>query len=229
MSNRFFQRRSIWWPTLSGWLLLTVIAVMPMVFWGIQGEAFLATTDRRPAEVLVVEGWIGHEGILAAKAEFDRGGYQFVVTSGSESASDWDGRRWNYANGAGDLLVEMGVPPERVIKAPAEDSKSQRTFSMAVAVRDALIGHGVRPANLNVFTKAAHARRSRLVYAKVLPSGTNVGVIAWSPREDLAGPWWKSSSRALTLLKESVGYIFELVLNSGRTSNSKVVASRRSE
>lgn len=220
MALTLFQRRSLWWPTLSGWLVILILLVVPMTFWGIWGEAFLATTDRLPAEVLVVEGWIGREGIVAAKAEFDQGGYHYVVTAGSDSASDWDGRKWNYANGAGELLIQLGIPAERVIKAPAHFTLSQRTFSMAVAVRDAMTERGLRPAKMNIFTKSAHARRSRLVYAKVQLPDTQVGVIAWTPEEDSTGPWWKSSNRALTLLKESVGYAFETVLNSGRRSNS---------
>ena len=219
---RVFSRREIWWPTCFGWLLAAVLAIAPLVFWGIEGEAILAVTDRLPADVLVVDGWIGRAGIVAAKAEFDRGGYRYLVTAGSESESDWDGRKWNCADGAGDLLLQLGVPSEKVIKAPAPDASSQRTFVMALAVRDKLIAHGLRPITINVFTKAAHARRSRLVYAKVQQPGTKIGVIAWIPQNERSGPWWKSSSRALTLLKESVGYFFEAALNSGRTSNSSV-------
>ena len=198
---RIFSRREIWWPTRLGWLLIFGLAVAPLIFWGIKGEAILSATERLPPEILVVEGWIGREGLVAAKAEFERGGYQYIVTSGSESANDWDGRKWNYANGAGELLMQLGVPAQQVIKAPAQDSKSQRTFSMAVAVREALTARGLKPVNINIFTKAAHARRSRLVYAKVQPSGTRVGVISWISKEESVGPWWKSSDRALTLLR----------------------------
>lgn len=220
MTIRFFERRPMWWPTRAGWILIFTVAVFPPSFWTIQGETFLAATNRVPADVLVVEGWIGHEGLVAAKTEFDQGGYRYVVTSGSDSASDWDGRKWNYAIGAGELLKQLGVPAERIIKAPAAENKRQRTFAMALAVREALATHAIHPSGINIFTKGAHARRSRLVYAKVESSETPVGVIAWLPWEESEGPWWGSSNRALTLLKESVGYLFEAVLNSGRTSNS---------
>ena len=44
--------------------------------WFNYGELFLALTHRLPAEVLVVEGWIGREGVRAAVDEFERGSYQ---------------------------------------------------------------------------------------------------------------------------------------------------------
>ena len=48
-------------------------------------RVFLSLTERRPAEILVVEGWIGRDGVRAAATEFERGVYRYVVTSGGVS------------------------------------------------------------------------------------------------------------------------------------------------
>ena len=61
-----------------------------------------------------------------------------------------------------------------------------------------------------------HARRSHLVYEKAYGPGTEVGVIAWEPSAYAAGPWWRSSERSIEFLVQSVGYFYELLLNSGR-------------
>jgi hypothetical protein len=45
-------------------------------------------------------------------------------------------------------------------------------------------------------------------------------VITWKPPEYRSEPWWRSSQRAKELLSESVGYVFEFLLNSGRLSNA---------
>jgi hypothetical protein len=37
---------------------------------------------RLPAEILVVEGWIGRDGVRAPAAEFEQSGYQYVVATG---------------------------------------------------------------------------------------------------------------------------------------------------
>jgi hypothetical protein len=59
-----------------------------------------------------------------------------------------------------------------------------------------------------------------LVFAKVEGPGTAVGVVDWTPSDYEGVPWWRSSERARELMLETVGYLFEALLNSGRSSNS---------
>ena len=220
MTFRLFQRRSIWWPTLLGWAGLLIAMGIPLLIWAFQGEAFLSRTQRQPADILVVEGWIGIEGVKAAKAEFVRGGYHYVVATGSLSENRWGSQQWSFAAETEELLLRLGIAREQVILATPKDVQSHRTFASAVAVWRSLRARGIQPRTLNVFTFGPHAMRSRLVFAKVLQTGTAVGVISWTPPGYNDGPWWQSSNRALDLIKETVGYLFEALLNSGRTSNS---------
>ncbi len=219
MTFHLVQRRTIWCPTLLGWVSFVMIACAPLLLWWFQGESFLMVTQRQPAEVLVVEGWIGVDGLQAAKAEFEQGGYLYLVTAGGISYSRWDRRRWDYAEVAHDLLLEMGLPGNKIIAAQAPNAEDHRTYQSAVAVWRTLQARGIQPNSLNVFTLGAHARRSRLVFAKICPTA-KVGVIAWTPSDYPAGPWWKSSERADAMIKETVGYLYEALLNSGRGSNA---------
>jgi len=171
------------------------------------------------AEVLVVEGWIGREGVRAAATEFEEHAYKYVATSGGPTSGRWEKERSNYAEMAGLELAELGVPRDKIIVAPCRDTETHRTFKSAAAVLRALAATHLQPKALNVFTYGPHARRSRLVYAKVFGSETDVGVVAWKPPEYGLEPWWRSSQRAKELLSESVGYIFELFLNSGRLTS----------
>ena len=220
MNLRLFQRRQIPVPTLWGWACLLALAGAPLGIWWARGEPFFSLTQRLPAEALVVEGWIGIDGVSAAKAEFESGGYRYIITAGALTNNRWGRQRWNYAIEAGELLVRLGVPEGKVIVAPAHDTESHRTFEAALAVRQTLDKRGLHFKSVNVFTLGVHARRSRLVFAKALPADTEVGVIAWLPPDYRPEPWWKSSARALDLMKETVGWLFEACLNSGRTSNS---------
>jgi uncharacterized SAM-binding protein YcdF (DUF218 family) len=117
-------------------------------------------------------------------------------------------------------LNQLGVPENKIIVAPTTETRTQRTFQSAVAVWRALQAKGIRPRNLNVFTQGPHARRSRLIFAKVEGPETQVGVVAWAPPGYEAAPWWCSTERAKALLTETAGYLFEVFLNSGRSSNS---------
>ena len=220
-SLRLLQRRTVWWPTWFGWCVIVaaLLAAHPLEFPRWRGHSF-HTLERLPAaEVLVVEGWIGREGVRAAATEFREHGYEYLATSGGPTLGRWEKERSNYAEMAGLELVELGVPRDKIIVAPCKDTESRRTFESAAAVLRALAAAHVRPKALNVFTYGPHAKRSRLVYAKVFSPDTDVGVIAWSPSEYGLEPWWRSSQRAKELLSESVGYIFELLLNSGRLTS----------
>jgi len=221
MHRHLIQRRSIWFPTRLGCLILLAFVGAPFGLWCFFGESFLAHTERVPADVLVIEGWVGIEGVQAAKLELEQHTYRYVVVTGGVTDSRWSQRRWNYAVEAGKLLRHLGVPPGKVIEAPAMESANRRTFESALAVREALAKRSLQPNGVNVFTLGVHAKRSRLVFAKAL-SGTEVGAIAWRPPDYRPEPWWNSSERAVDFLKETVGWLFELLLNSGRLSNAPV-------
>lgn len=211
-----FRRRNVWLPTPLGWLVLALVAAVPVIVWWFGAERFLAVTDRQPADVLVVEGWIGLDGFRAVKQEFESGGYRHVVTAGGRHYNRWGDEHWNYAEEAGKVLVRMGVPADRIIVARADDNGNQRTHASAVAVRRELAALKLQPAAVNVITIGAHARRSRLIFARVLKP-VEVGVISWTPPEyDRAEPWWRSSDRSEEIVKETAGYPFELLFWSGR-------------
>jgi len=221
MLSHFFRRRMLWWPTLWGWAVLVGLLVGIPLLWWFQAETFLGSSIPVAPDVLVVDGWIQSPGIRAAKAEFLRGGYRYVVATGGFSGENWNAHRWHYAREAERLLIRLGVPREQVFAAVPEDRDSHRTFESAAAVWRTLSAHGIQPKTVTVFTRDVHARRSRLVYAKVFAgSSINIGVVAWKPDNADSGPWWRSSQRATDLIKETVGYLFELLLNSGRDSNS---------
>jgi hypothetical protein len=67
---------------------IVVLMLIP-VAWGAVARIF-----RLPAEILVVEGWIGRDGIRAAEAEVEQGGYQYVVATGWPDHRQGLGGRW---------------------------------------------------------------------------------------------------------------------------------------
>ncbi|MDB6092989.1 MAG: hypothetical protein JWM32_551 [Verrucomicrobia bacterium] len=215
----------MWFPTWLGTFSFLFIFGGSVALWWFKGEAFLSLTQREPAEVLVIEGWIDTEGVLAAAEEFRTHDYQYVVATGGLTGRSWSSRRWSYAEETALVLLRDKIPVDRVVRAPSINVESQRTYEMAAATLRALADKGIKPAAINIFTRGAHARRSRLVFAKVFGSETQVGSIAWAPPGYEAEPWWRSSERADDLLKETVGYGFERLLNSGRMAADPKVAT----
>jgi DUF218 domain len=171
-----------------------------------------------PSDVLVVEGWIGRPGIRAAVEEFERRDYRYIVATGGLTSGRWEDPAASYAEMVAAEMIRSGVPKERIIVAAAKHTESSRTFESAVAAWRGLQAAGVHPKAVNVFTFGSHARRSRLVFAKVDGRGTDVGVISWIPPGYLTVPWWRSIERARELLVETAGYAYEVLFNSGRSS-----------
>jgi len=219
------RRRQVWWPTWAGWGCLFLVAASATALWWFRAERFFSMTEREPADVLVVESWIGFEGLAAAKEEFQAGGYKWVVSAGGLSDNPWDRVRWDLAREAGDEFGRLGIPRDRIIVASHQDTESQRTFATAAAAWRALAVAGVKPRGINVFTIGPHARRSRLIFAKVFQPEVPVGVVSWSAPKYRHEPWWRSSERAEDLIKETAGWSYEVLLNSGRLSNSAAESS----
>ena len=218
---RLAQRRTVWCPTWLGWFCIAAFLVTPLVWWWNCGESFLLVTRRLPAEVLVVEGWIGRDGIRAARTEFDQHGYEYIVTNGGLTSGFWEDGLSNYAEMAAGELIRLGVPTDKIVVARATETEIHRTYESAVAAWRVLEAKGIHPKALNVFTFGPHAMRSVLVFSKV-NSEADVGVVAWIPSDYAALRWWRSSDRARELLEETAGFLYEALLNSGRRSNSPI-------
>jgi hypothetical protein len=189
------------------------------------GETFFSLTQPVTPDILIVEGWLRSEGVRAAAEEFGRGAYRYVVATGGMMWDRADNEPSTYAERAKQQLIESGVPASRIIVASAGEIEHERTFKSAIAAWRSIQHAGVRPTTINVFTLGPHAMRSRLVYEKVFAPDVPVGVIAFIPPEYHTEPWWQSMSRTRCLIKEIVGYPLELLLNSGRISNSPMRAA----
>jgi hypothetical protein len=220
MDLRLFRRRSILFPTFLGAVVVACGVILLTSGWWFGGEAFLSSTNRVPAEVLVVEAWIGPVGVRSACAEFREHGYKYIVVTGGLSDEIWNDKRWSYALEGEKQMLSFGIPRSQLIVAVPIETEKQRTYQAAEAVRKALNRNDLHPKGVNVFTMGVHARRSRLVFAKVLAPETRVGVVSWLPSLYINENWRGSSEHAVDFMKESVGYVFELLFNSGRRAEN---------
>ena len=205
-----FERKPRWSLSWRGRLLAVLLAIG----FGITGffriHPFLAVTDRVDTNVLVVEGSVRDFALRAAVAEFRRGSYQRVFTTGGpvEGSGGYINDYHTSASICADILKKYGVPPECLQMVPSRVMDRDRTYASAVALRNWFHEYDIRVRSLNVLTENVHARRSRLLFSKALGPEISVGIIAVPNPDYDARRWWRSSEGVKDVFSESLGYFY---------------------
>ncbi|NMG06631.1 ElyC/SanA/YdcF family protein [Brasilonema sp. UFV-L1] len=208
---RFIQRQQMWTLTLQGWVSLFVTAVILLVFTITHIHSFLAVTSPIKADVLVVEGWLTDEALQQAFSEISKSSYRQIFTTGIPVERGYYLAEYkNYAEIAAATLKKLGVPNEKLVVIATPDVIKDRTHASAVAFYQWLSTSNAEFTSINLFTDDAHARRSWLIYKRVLPPNIKVGVIAANTSNYNPTKWWASSEGVRTIISESIAYIYAL-------------------
>lgn len=189
--------------------ILAVVAagiVASVILWL---HPFLSVNAPVPARVLVIEGWVPDYALEQAIAEYRRGSYERIYTTGGprDRGATLSEYR-SYAELAAASLARMGFPREAVIAVPSTVSHRNRTFSAAVALREYCREHGEKLDALNLVTVGAHARRSRLCFRRALGASVSVGVIAVEDQDYDPRRWWAFSEGLKTAMGEPIGLVY---------------------
>lgn len=107
-------------------------------------------------------------------------------------------RGWLLAHGLADSLVVA-------LNAPEVDYN--KTYTSALAVRQWMAAQG-KTVPFNLFSVGAHARRSRMLFAKAFDGKVRVGIIA-SPRRGYSEDnWWKVKAGRQFVMDQVLKYLY---------------------
>lgn len=203
-------RRERWGLSLRGWLAVILLAVFAFVSWLLNVQPFLAQTHRVDSKILVVEGWIQQYAIRAAITEFHTGHYDKIYTTGGPVVgTDGDVNDFNTTASVGaQLLLQAGLPADRLQMVPSHIKGRDRTYSSALALRDYFQTHGLAVKNFNLLTEDAHARRSGMLFQKAFGSDARVGIISVPDPDYDPTRWWRYSEGVRTVLGESIAWFY---------------------
>lgn len=199
----------MWVLTAQGWLLtlLGFIAFMLLIVTNI--HPFLAPYSPIKAEVLVVEGWITDYAIEDAIKEFERGGYQKLITTGLPLERGYYLAQYkNFAELSAATLITLGFDREKLVAVPTPYAIRNRTSASAQALHQWLANSGLEVKGINVFSLDVHARRSWLIFKQVLAPDVNVGIIAVKSQSYDPNHWWVSSEGVRSIISEGIAYIY---------------------
>lgn len=202
------NRRERWGLSARGWLALLALTVVGLTLARFHLQAFLTQTRRVDAQHLVVEGWMPDYAFDQAVEEFRRGTYRRVFcTGGPIDHGSLLTEFKSYAEVAARTLQIKGLPAEAIVAVPMPARRRGRTWGSAIALRDYLRSSQERVQAVNVLSLGAHARRTRILFAKALGRDLQVGVLAVLPRDYEPDHWWRSSYGLKDVLGETVAYL----------------------
>ena len=171
-----------WGLTIRGWLAILLAIALLLWLLLLKLEPFLAYSAPVEAEILVVEGWIGDDGIIGAIAEFERKPYQLLITTGSNFyRGEYLSEYKDFAHLSEATLIALGFDPQDIQPIPTPIAKRDRTLTSAMEVKNWLTQSQLHPQGINVYTVDVHSRRSWLLYKKILEPEIKVGAISHPP------------------------------------------------
>ena len=199
-----------WGLTIKGWLGILGAVILAIWLLLIRLQPFLAYTHPiDEAKLLIVEGWIGDDGIIGAIAEFERKPYQLLITAGSYfGRGEYLSQYRDFAHLTEATLITLGFDPQKIQPVPTPPAKRDRTLTSAFEVKSWLIQNNLNFKATNVYSQDVHSRRSWLLYARALEPEMKVGVIAHPPQDYDPQTWWTSSEGFRKVVTETLAYIY---------------------
>ena len=203
------RRREMWAITREGWVIAIMGLIIAMLLIITNIHPFLAVNAPIKTDTLVVEGWLPDYAIKSAIAEFKKGQYRQLITTGLPLGKGYYLAEYkNYAELAAATCIALGFDKDKVIAVPAASVVKHRTAASAIALRDWLAASPLKVDSINLYSLGPHARRSWIIFKEVLNPDIKVGIIAAEQQDYNPQEWWKSSAGFRTVTAEIMAYIY---------------------
>jgi len=203
------RRREMWAITKEGWIIAIMGLIIAMLLIITNIHSFLAVNAPIKAGTLVVEGWLPDYAIESAIAEFKKGEYRQLITTGLPLGKGYYLAEYkNYAELTAATCIALGFDKDKVIAVPAASVVKHRTAASAIALRDWLAASALKVDSINLYSFGTHARRSWIIFKAVLNPDIKVGIIAAEPQDYNQQEWWKSSAGFRSVTGEILAYIY---------------------
>jgi len=207
------QRRTCTVPTWRGWLLLGATGLAAIAAMGMALYPFLAARDDGGSAIWAVEGWMADSSLrqLAANPDLRNATAIFVIGGELDKGSVLLGHQ-THARAGALTLVKLGLDPRRVYVVNSPEVPRDRTLTMMLALRACLQRHASSGSDLVLASPGPHARRSRMVLARVLADRWRVRVRAIEASSYEADEWWRTSQGFRDVIGELLAYFHAMVL-----------------
>ena len=200
-------RKECWILSLPAKLFLIVACAIAILATVRFIHPFLSPTNRVRGEFLVVEGWVPSYALSETEALFNEGGYKKILASGCTVSNELIPAD-TYAAWAATRLERIGVKGEVIQAVPCLESRKDRTYNSAMAVKKWLQDNAPAVKSIDVVTLGPHARRTRLLYHVAFGNKIAIGVIAVEDKDYDPAHWWRTSEGVRTVIGEGIAYLY---------------------
>jgi hypothetical protein len=153
-------------------------------------HSYLSITRMIDADTLIVESWIPDEAILFTPG-LNIPSYKCVLLVGF--AEREKGKNLSNTASHRRILQRMGVNDSIIHTIIIPMIEDKRTLSLALSVKQWICINGpLRKTGCNMLSKGVHARKSYIIYRRVLKGVCPIGIIASRPSEYNPEWWWLS-------------------------------------
>jgi uncharacterized SAM-binding protein YcdF (DUF218 family) len=196
-------------PTCVGWLLISTLIVG--IFYGLITNLYPFLSPNSPPRqgIMVVEGWIHDFALDEAVSLYRAGNYSKIVCTGVPiETGSYIQQFKSYPEMTAMRLKKIGIPEAEIITAIGHDAKKDRTYSAAVALREAIMAYNIKGTDIHLVTVGPHGRRSRMLFQKALGKDYSIGVTCLEPSDYDEENWMTCSEGVRSVISELIAYTY---------------------
>ena len=199
------KRRLTW----RGWLLIAMLSIGLLSASTSGLYQFLAPEKPPHKGLMVVEGWIHDIALNEAITIYRAGNYSKIACTGVPlETGSFLLQYKSYPEMTAARLRKLGIPEEQIIIAVADETKKDRTYLAAVALRKTLKAHNQKETNLHLITTGPHGRRSRMLFKKALGKNYTIGITCLDASTYDPENWYTCSEGVRNVIGESIAYTY---------------------
>jgi uncharacterized SAM-binding protein YcdF (DUF218 family) len=201
-----YTGKRLTWP---GRLLLALLIMAVLLGLIANLYTFLAPEKPPHKGLLVVEGWIHDFALNDAVMIYRAGDYSKIICTGVpiETGSYIQAFK-SYPEMTTARLIELGIDPAVIITAVSEETRKDRTYVAAMAMRQYLMAYNIGETNVHLVTTGPHGRRSRLLFQQALGPNYTVGVSSLEDTGYDPDHWYAYSDGVRKVIGELIAYIY---------------------
>ena len=158
---------------------------------------------------MVVEGWIHDFALDEAVTLYRTGNYSKIICTGVPiETGSYIQHYKSYPEMTAARLRKLGLPEDQIVVTIADETKKDRTYLAAVALRQSFIAYNIEETNIHLITTGPHGRRSRMLFQKALGKDYNIGITCLEDSSYDAENWYSCSEGVRSVLGELIAYTY---------------------